>query len=556
MRHIFFVVCFALTCLGRGVAQECRDLGDSGVVVATFRWAANSSGFVRDVALACPFSIDGLRLLQIETQPLAPAPTSGYGVQVVDQFGADVMAGSLRDLSASKSQIFGTPVNAPPIYGVLSIRLSGNAVPRARGVVVAYLARTAFAPANSSGNGPGSGVLNTAAYIFTPQAPGGTLHAGVKAAVRLSPCPSGLNGGDTLHPLYISGGMGEAEAVTIAGGSCISGASAGTVAFTPAHTHRGAWSIASATAGIRECFEDAGAGGACYTPSGTWNIYATLYNDHLVTWYGDGNTSIVQIQFSGSDGIVIGPPSFTGTFVTIRNLKAAYGVGQGVFAPSNALWVFRNLADGEVSGLESFLGYTGFEISGSVRVKYSNLYSNASKYAYYWPAGSINNAGQFANFYGTVQAYGTAMQFEGTLSGLALSNFLIEAAGARGTYGMVFNPTAGNVVNEVEVSNANVDSFGVNALAFKYAASDRQNYGSTLHFSNIRFVATGTQPVALLNAPYFGLKFDNCAFYNDGTGDGLALAGITRSTFTAIHADVTARAADRLLLKLASAARR
>src|SRR5665213_1146105 len=95
---------------------------------------------------------------------------------------------------------------------------------------------------------PGS--LASTCYNFTPLTPGGTLTGSSPATLTIT-CPVGVNGADTHHYLYVSGGTGTAEAVLITGGTCTSGA-AGTLTFTPANNHSGAWVLGSATAGIQE----------------------------------------------------------------------------------------------------------------------------------------------------------------------------------------------------------------------------------------------------------------------------------------------------------------
>jgi hypothetical protein len=98
-------------------------------------------------------------------------------------------------------------------------------------------------------------------FDFPAQAPGGTLTATVAAAPTMTPCPIGVAGTDTGHYVYISAGTGTAEAVLITGGTCTSGASTGTVAFTPANNHSGAWTITSATNGVQEA--------VCSLPNGS-----------------------------------------------------------------------------------------------------------------------------------------------------------------------------------------------------------------------------------------------------------------------------------------------
>jgi hypothetical protein len=115
-------------------------------------------------------------------------------------------------------------------------------------------------------------------YNFVAQSPGGSLTGGIANTVTLTPCPPGVNGLDSKHFLYVSGGVGTAEAVLIAGGTCTAGAASGTVVFTPSSNHSGAWTIASATAGIQEMLQAlaTAGGGVGYLPTGTYNLRATL----------------------------------------------------------------------------------------------------------------------------------------------------------------------------------------------------------------------------------------------------------------------------------------
>lgn len=77
---------------------------------------------------------------------------------------------------------------------------------------------------------------------------------------------------------YISAGTGTAEAVAIAGGSCTSGATNGTLRFTTANTHTGNWAIGSASSGIRET-ESACPTSGCniLLASGALTLRAPLY---------------------------------------------------------------------------------------------------------------------------------------------------------------------------------------------------------------------------------------------------------------------------------------
>lgn len=113
---------------------------------------------------------------------------------------------------------------------------------------------------------------NTQQYNFQKKLPGGSLVAATPAKVTfpaaIGGCPQGVNGTDTNHYLYISGGTGTAESVLITGGTCISGATSGTVAFTPANNHTGAWGVSTATLGLQEAANDMPAAGGSIDASG------------------------------------------------------------------------------------------------------------------------------------------------------------------------------------------------------------------------------------------------------------------------------------------------
>jgi hypothetical protein len=100
---------------------------------------------------------------------------------------------------------------------------------------------------------PENGTLvNAINYNWPAQTPGGGLTASQLNTVTLSPCPLGVNGGDTNLRFYISGGTGSSESVADVGGTCTSGAATGTVTFTPVNNHSGAWTISSSLLGIYE----------------------------------------------------------------------------------------------------------------------------------------------------------------------------------------------------------------------------------------------------------------------------------------------------------------
>jgi hypothetical protein len=125
-------------------------------------------------------------------------------------------------------------------------------------------------------------------FDFPSQQPGGTLTAAVGATPTMTPCPLGVNGADSSHYLYISGGGGgAAEAVLITGGTCTSGAATGTIGFTPANNHTGAWALTSATSGIQEAI--------CYLPSGNNRVIVpqgTSTLNSAVSWCGETDAEL------------------------------------------------------------------------------------------------------------------------------------------------------------------------------------------------------------------------------------------------------------------------
>lgn len=123
----------------------------------------------------------------------------------------------------------------------------------------------------------------------------GDLSATGSKTITFATCPLGLNGTNSAvgHWLRISGGTGTAERVNVTGGTCVSGASNGTITFTTTQTHTGSWSASTATAGIQEAFYYATPSNIQIAP-GNWTIYGPI-----LLWGPSGST----VQLSGSGNI-------------------------------------------------------------------------------------------------------------------------------------------------------------------------------------------------------------------------------------------------------------
>lgn len=121
------------------------------------------------------------------------------------------------------------------------------------------------------------GYANVLDYNFPAQAPGGSLTSNTQATVTLNPCPLGVNGTNVFYQVYISGGTGTAEVVTVTGGSCTgSGTNNGTIIFTPGNSHSGAWTISSATNGAAEAAWAVPGGMIFFPGNTTYLFYGTL----------------------------------------------------------------------------------------------------------------------------------------------------------------------------------------------------------------------------------------------------------------------------------------
>lgn len=138
---------------------------------------------------------------------------------------------------------------------------------------------------------------------------GGTLTASAQATITFTsanPCPWGVNHDDVAHYLYVSGGSGTAEAVLITGGTAVSGDSSGTITFTPANNHSGAYSIISATAGVAEASLEHPAERISFIGNINWYAPwkpAASANPGIV---GAGRLfSNIFIQYTAGDGITL-----------------------------------------------------------------------------------------------------------------------------------------------------------------------------------------------------------------------------------------------------------
>lgn len=105
-------------------------------------------------------------------------------------------------------------------------------------------------------------------------------------------CPQGLYGTDVRQYINIIGGSGGAnEGALVTGGSCAFNVFSGTITFTAANSHSGAYLLKSGSCGIYEAVNQ-GPGNTIHVLSGTCTTYQPIY---LVK-------NFVRISGSGGDG--------------------------------------------------------------------------------------------------------------------------------------------------------------------------------------------------------------------------------------------------------------
>lgn len=116
----------------------------------------------------------------------------------------------------------------------------------------------------------------------------GTLTGGVQTTVTLTPCPVGVDttSGFGYQVALSGGGNIEAVPVVTEGGDCTSGASSGTIKFTPFYSYSGSFTIGSATAGVQETHNASCGVNPSHTQNGQCKVvippnnYAGVYNNY------------------------------------------------------------------------------------------------------------------------------------------------------------------------------------------------------------------------------------------------------------------------------------
>src|SRR4030095_11707664 len=332
---------------------------------------------------------------------------------------------------------------------------------------------TALGPNLSNITGDAGPFLVSTRFVFTA-APGGSLTVGANM-VTLAPVPRGVNGSDPHHYLWISGGTGTAEAVLITGGTAAGGAASGTLFFTCANAHSGAWTITSATAGIAEAAQVATetAGNLIIIPAGTHQVRATITLTHGVGLLGCSPLSSTLAQATPG--------------VTVISVGASYGVQlQGITINGHASSAsgFMVVANGSyrmlVNNCYIVNGYGGINLKGVFWFALTNSLVAAQK-AQMLACDGTSNTGYLhishCVFNGASPQPIAGIELK-AMNGMYMDDTDFYQCG----YGLLVAPGAGQHVGDVFIANSSFDSCTNSGVRIAPTAADA--YVVRLMFSN------------------------------------------------------------------------
>ena len=361
----------------------------------------------------------------------------------------------------------------------------------------------------------------SSAFDFPVATPGGNLVVGANV-ITLSPVPLGVNGSDTNHYLYISGGTGTAEAVPIIGGTAVGGAASGTVIVTAAHTHSGTWQIASATGGIQEAILYACANGSLSVYLKTCTVHATITipascGSEIFGAGTSATTITAAADFDTAGGDILSyATSSVGRF-SMHDFAIVAGAGHA----SGANIAIRGMSSGFLSNIFALGGFNGILIDGGNGFFSDNIhllaYANIGVYLH---ATTVTGG----------RHHGWTMSGQDNSQG----SLLIEAVtGGGATAGLNFSDLSfqggqigiqiyanGGVCNEMVFSNLILDSnktVGIRMIG--------SGGGNGIHINNLR----GSMATAPLIDTYGGFS-DISLVGGSGTAGGNSTGMVIRGT--------------------------
>lgn len=370
---------------------------------------------------------------------------------------------------------------------------SHNANVNVYGNVVAYLTNQTFAEIKAietalgtNFNGPNTttsivniakkdpNTVNAGFYNFAQIQPGGSLTGGSSNTITLPAGINGLNGVDTNHYLYISGGTGTAEAVLITGGTYTPNLG-GTVIFTPANNHSGAWTIQSATSGIQEAMIDI-AGGTSGTGSGLvkliagqTDLYAIMTRpaNSFIGLRGEG-MGISRILTHGTTGDWILFPTGSG-YVNCGDFTIADA--SNTVHTSGAMIHYAYCTYGSVDGIEVAKAWIGILSESSLYVQPKRCIVGANSVGILISTQGVNSGSNPSAVSGGVCSHnivsllgsaGSAMRVDGSTVGLSLDKNIascVVPASSNDALRLVSTTSIGPL-NEIQVNGGLYDAGG------------------------------------------------------------------------------------------------
>lgn len=365
-------------------------------------------------------------------------------------------------------------------------------------------------------------------------ASGDLSSTGAGRTITLTPCPKGVNGVDTNHHVYISGGTGTAETALITGGSCTSGASTGTITVTTVNTHTGSWTVATATAGIQEAINVSPAGGGLIQiATGTHTLHGTITLPHSyihVSGVSVGSTALTTTYTAGpvfsipsalaanaiTDLNITGPGS--GSFYGIDAVDQAYlhvervnmsNVPNGIKLTGNTfsqLSIFKDLFFNNITGVGAYIDTTidagtwenvviagggassiGWHVKNTVGMRMLNTYGIYLQTGMWIQPNAGVSAGviDMTNAYFDGYASGYTSQYGLRISPVATAtvNTVVMHGGAMSgsEYGILFD--GAGTIDDVVFSGTFVTA--------NSTAGAKLNYGTRISFTDCRFEGNG-----------------------------------------------------------------
>ena len=105
----------------------------TGVIV--YSWTAHTDGTFTSSLCTNPRRVDGW-VTHVQTDPGGTAPQALYDITLTDSRSEDIAAGQLANRSATATET--VEIGGRPVYGPLTLNISGNNVNGATGQVIIY----------------------------------------------------------------------------------------------------------------------------------------------------------------------------------------------------------------------------------------------------------------------------------------------------------------------------------------------------------------------------------------------------------------------------------